>query len=97
MLAKLENSPVATRMENSVFISISKKGNSKECLNYCTIVLISHASKVMLKILQARLQQYVSQELPDVQAAWQRNQKPNCQHLLDHGQCKGILEKHLLH
>ena len=52
----------------SVFISILKKGNAKECLNYCTVALISHASKVMLKILQARFQQYVNCELPDVQA-----------------------------
>ena len=49
------------------FIPIPKKGNAKECSNYCTIALISHASKVMLKILQARLQQYVNSELPDVQ------------------------------
>ena len=53
--------------ERSVFIPISKKGDAKECSNYCTIALISHASKVMLKILQVRLQQYVNQELPDVQ------------------------------
>ena len=53
-----------------VFIPIPKKGNAKECLNYCTIALISHASKVMLKILQARLQQYVNHELPDVQAGF---------------------------
>ena len=52
----------------SVFIPIPKKGNVKECSNYCTIALISHASKVILKILQARLQQYVNHELPDVQA-----------------------------
>ena len=51
-----------------VFISIPKKGNAKECYNYHTVVLISHASKVILKILQARLQQYVNHELPDVQA-----------------------------
>ena len=50
-----------------VFISIPKKGNAKECSNYCTIALISHASKVMLKILQVRLQQYVNRELPDIQ------------------------------
>ena len=56
----------------SVFIPISKKGNAKECSNYCTIVLISHTSKVMLKILQARLQQYVNQELPDVQARFRK-------------------------
>ena len=53
-----------------VFIPIPKKGNAKECSNYCTIALISHASKVMLKILQARRQQYVSRELPDVQAGF---------------------------
>ena len=67
MPANLENSAVATGLEK-VFIPISKKGNAKECSNYRTIALISHASKVMLKILQARLQQYVNQELPDVQA-----------------------------
>ena len=54
--------------KTSVFIPIPKKGNAKECSNYCTIALISHVSKVMLKILQARLQQYVNRELPDVQA-----------------------------
>ena len=52
--------------KRSVFIPIPKKGNAKECSNYCTIALISHTSKVMLKILQARLQQYVNHELPDV-------------------------------
>ena len=52
--------------KRSVFIPIPKKGNAKECSNYCTIALISHASKVVLKILQARLQQYVNRELPDV-------------------------------
>ena len=51
----------------SVFIPIPKKGNAKECSNYCTTALISHVSKVMLKILQARLQQYMNCELPDVQ------------------------------
>ena len=54
--------------KRSVFIPIPKKSNAKECSNYSTIALISHASKVMLKILQARLQQYVNKELPDVQA-----------------------------
>ena len=57
------------------FIPIPKKGNAKECSNYHTIVLISHASKVVLKILQARLQQYVNQELPDVQAGFRRGQR----------------------
>ena len=56
----------------SVFIPIPKKGNAKECSNYCTIALMSHASKVMLKILQARLKQYVNCELPDVQAGFRK-------------------------
>ena len=58
--------------KRSVFISIPKKGNAKECSKYHTIALISHASKVMLKILQARLQQYVNRELPDVQAGFRK-------------------------
>ena len=58
--------------KRSVFIPISKRGNAKECSNYCTIALISHASKVMLKILRARLQQYVNCELPDVQAGFKK-------------------------
>ena len=58
--------------ERSVFIPIPKKGNAKECSNYRTIALISHASKVMLKILQARHQQYVNCELPDVQAGFRK-------------------------
>ena len=58
--------------KRSVFIPIPEKGNAKECSNYCTIALISHASKVMLKILQARLQQYVNHELPDVQAGFRK-------------------------
>ena len=58
--------------KKSVFIPIPKKGDAKECSNYCTIALISHASKVMLKILQARLQQYVKCELPDVEAGFRK-------------------------
>ena len=58
--------------KRSVFIPVLKKGNAKECSNYCTISLTSHASKVMLKILQARLQQYVNRELPDVQAGFRK-------------------------
>ena len=57
----------------SIFIPIPKKGNAKECSNYLTIALISHASKVMLKILQARLQQYVNRELPDIQAGFRKS------------------------
>ena len=56
--------------KRSVFIPIPKKGNAKECSNYCTVAFISHASKLMLKILKMRLQQYVNQELPDVQAGF---------------------------
>ena len=70
MPANLENSAVATGLKMSVFIPIPKKGNAKECSNYCTIALISHSSKVMLKILQTRLQQYMNRELPDVQAGF---------------------------
>ena len=58
--------------KRSVFIPIPKKGNPEECSNYCTIALISHASKVILKILQARLQQYMNRELPDVQAGFRK-------------------------
>jgi len=58
--------------KRSVFILIPNKGNAKECSNYCTVALISHASKVMLKILQARFQQYVNQELPDVRAGYRK-------------------------
>ena len=79
-------------------IPIPKKGNVKEYSNYCTIALISHASKVMLKILQAGLQQHVNHELPDVQAGFkkrQKNQTSNCQHPLDHGKSKRVPEKHL--
>ena len=70
MPANLEYSAVATGLERSVFIPIPKKGNAKEFSNYRTIALISHASKVILKILQARLQQYVNCELPYVQAGF---------------------------
>ena len=72
MSANLENSAVATGIEKVSFQSITKKGNTKECSNYGTIALISHASKVMLKILQARLQQYMNCEIPDIQAAFRK-------------------------
>ena len=61
--------------KGSVFISIPKKGNAKECSNYHTVALISHASKAMLKILQARLQQYGSHELPDVQVGFRKRRR----------------------
>ena len=72
MPANLENSAVATGLGKSVFIPISKKDNAEECSNYHTIELISHTSKVMLKILQAKLQQYMNRELPDVQAGFRK-------------------------
>ena len=84
--------------KKSVFIPIPKKGNAKECSNYCTITLISHASKVMLKILQARLQQYVNCELPDVQAGFRkgrgtRDQIANIRWIME--KRKRVPEKHL--
>ena len=72
MPANLENSAVATDWKRSVFIPIPKKGNAKECSNYRTIALISHTSKVMLKILHARFLQYVNHELPDVQVGFRK-------------------------
>ena len=72
MSANLENSSVSTGLEKVSFYSNPKKGNVKESSNYCTIALISHASKVMLKILQARLQQYINCELPDVQGGFRK-------------------------
>ena len=72
MPTNLENSAVATGLEKVSFHLIPKKGNAKECSNYCTIALISHASKVMLKILQARLQQYVNHEISDVQTGFRK-------------------------
>ena len=70
MILKIQQWP--QDWKRSVFIPISKKGNTKECSNYYTFALISHANKVMLKYLQARLQQYVNQELPDVQAGFRK-------------------------
>ena len=72
MPANLENSAVATGLKRSIFIPVPKKGNANKCSNYHTIVLFAHASKVMLKILQVRLQQYVKRELPDVQAGFRK-------------------------
>ena len=72
MPANLENSSGHRTEKRSVFIPITKNGNAKECSNYCTIPLISHTSKAMLKILQARLQQYMNHELTDVQADFRK-------------------------
>ena len=75
MPADLENSAVATGLEKVRLHSNPNKGNAEECSNYCTIALISHASKVILKILQARLQQYMNQELPHVQAGFRKGRR----------------------
>ena len=82
----------------SVFIPIPKKGNAKECSNYCTIALISQASKVTLKILQARLQQYVNRELPHVQVGFRKSRGTRDQIANSHWIIKKarIPEKHLL-
>ena len=75
MPANLENSEVATGLEKVSFHSTPKKGNAKKCSNYHIIAFISHASKVMLKILQARLQSYVNRELQDVQAGFRKGRR----------------------
>ena len=84
--------------KRSVFIPIPKKGNAKECSNSCTIALISHTSKVMLKIFQARLQQYMNHELPDVQAGFRkgrgtRDQIANIRWIM--GKAREFQKKHL--
>ena len=75
MQANLENSAVVTGLEKSVFIPIPRKGNAKESLNYHTIALMSHTRKVMIIILQARLQQYVNHEFTDVQAGFRKGRE----------------------
>ena len=75
MSANLENSAVATGLEKVSFHSNLRKGNAKECSNYHTIALISNASQVMLKILQVRLQQYMKDGLPDVQAGFRKGRR----------------------
>ena len=74
--SKFGNSAGPQDWKRSVFIPIPKKSNAKGCSNYCTIALISHTSKVMLKILQARLQQYVNCELPDIKAGFRKTEEP---------------------
>ena len=78
-------------LERTVNIRAAKD----ECSSYHTNALISHTSKVMLKILQARLQQYVNHELPDVHAGFRKGQRTNCQHPLDHQKSKRVPEKYL--
>ena len=75
MTANLKNSAVTTGLENVIFIPIPKKSNPKECSNYHTIALISHAGKVVLKILQAGLQQCMNREVPDVQAGFRKGSR----------------------
>ena len=97
MPANLEKQQWPQEWKRSVFIPIPKKGNAKQCSNYRTIALISHASKVMLKILQARLQQYMNREFPDVQAGFRkgRGTRDQIAIMLDHGKSKRVPEKHL--
>ena len=92
MPASLENSAVVQDWKRAVFIPIPKKGNAEECS------LISHASNVMLKILQARLQQYMNNELPDVQTRFRkgRGTRDQIANIQDHRKIKRIPEKHLL-
>ena len=79
MSANLENSAVATGLEKVSFHSSPKESNTKECSNYCTVAVISHASKPMLKILRAGLQQYVNRELSDVEAGFRKGRGPRDQ------------------
>ena len=79
MPANLETQQWPQDWKRSVFIPIPKKGNAKECSNYRTIALISHSSKVMFKILQPRLQQYMNRELPDIQAGFRKGRRTRSQ------------------
>ena len=98
MSANLENSAVATGLEKiSFFIPISEKGNAKERSNYCTVALISHASKVMLKILQARLQQYMNCDFQMFKLVLEKAEEPEIKlpTSLDHQNSKRVPDKHL--
>ena len=98
MPANLKSQQWPQDWKKSVFIPIPKKGNAKECSNYHTIAPISHASKVMLIILQARLQQYVNHELPHVQLVLKKAEEPEIKlpKSAGHGKSKRVPEKHLL-
>ena len=99
MPANLENSAVATGLEKVSFHSNPKERQCQTMLKYCTIALISYTSIVMLKILQAKLQQYMNCELPDVQAGFRKGRgtrDQNGQDLLDDRKSERIPEKHLL-
>ena len=96
MLANLENSAVVTGLEQSIFIPIPKKGSTKEHSKYHITALITHASKVMLKIFQTRLQQYMNWELPNIQVGFKigrGTKKSNYQYLFDHRKSKRIKKK----
>ena len=93
MPANLKTQQWPQDWKRSIFIPIPKKGNAKECSNYQTIALISHASKVMLKILQASLQQYVNFLM--FMLDFEKAKRSNCQHLLDHWKSKRVPEKYL--
>ena len=97
MPANLEIQQWPQDWKRSVFIPIPKKGNVKECSNDRTITLISHTSKVTLKILQVRLQRYMNRELPNVQAALEKAEEPEIKlpNLLDNRKSKRVSEKHL--
>ena len=97
MPANLENSAVATGLEKVSFHSNSKERQCQKCPNYRTTALISHASKVMLKILQARLQQYMNRELPDVQLVLEKAEEPEIKLPTSAGSLKSkrVPEKHL--
>ena len=89
----MENSAVVTRLKKITFIPIPEKGNAKECSNYHIIALILHASKLMLKSLQARLQQYTNKELPDVQVGFRKGRgtmEQSANMALDHRDSKGF-------
>ena len=79
MPVNLEGTIVPQEWKRPILIPVPKKGTAKECSNYCTIAFMSHPSKVMLKILQARLQQYVNREIPDVQAGFRKGRGPRDQ------------------
>ena len=99
MLAIWESSATAIVLEKVSFIPIPRKGNAKKCSNYQTIVLTSHTSKIMLKTLQARLQQYVNQELPDVQAGFRKGRRTRDQIANNHWiieKAREFQKKHLL-
>ena len=104
MSANLENSKFGKQKwpqdwKRSVFITIPKKGSAKECSKYCTIAFISHTNKVMVKIFQARLQQYMNQKFPDEQAGFRkgrgtRDQVANIHHIIE--KVRKFQKKHLL-